>query len=38
MRHYSAEHVPGIAFRTARTLETHRQRYPIKADQPNLRA
>jgi hypothetical protein len=38
IRRCSAQHLSGIAFRTACIRETHRQRYPIKADQPNLRA
>jgi hypothetical protein len=38
MRRCSAEHFSSIAFRAACIPETHRQRYPIKADQPNLRA
>jgi hypothetical protein len=38
IRRCSAEHMSGIAFRTACIPETHRQRYSIKADQPKLRA
>jgi hypothetical protein len=38
IRRCSAEHMSGIAFRTACIPETHRQRYSIKADQPKQRA
>jgi hypothetical protein len=38
IRRCSAEHVSGIAFRTACIPETHCQRYSIKADRPNQRA
>jgi len=38
IRRCSAEHLSGIAFRTACIPETHRQRYSIKADRPNQRA
>jgi hypothetical protein len=35
IRHCSAEHVSGTAFRTASIPETHLQCCSIKADQPN---
>ena len=35
IRRCSAEHLSGIAFRTACIPETRRQRRSIKADQPN---
>jgi hypothetical protein len=38
IRRCSAEHLSGIAFRTACIPETHRQRYSIKTDRPNQRA
>ena len=38
IRRCSAEHMSGIAFRTACIPETHRRRYPIRADRPNQRA